>query len=535
MNVYYLFDPTEQQRLNSTGEDYSPVYLKALAIYLGITAMPIAPCELNRINEEDLLIVGASKLSRLPDCKLLLLGTSLKEDPPIPQRVRRVFAAYETIKGERIPLFVPLCAPVTDGEILAYAYTEDGEKHPALLKTGETVYEFCFDLAASVWFSEDGFLPDTPSDYFFIHRTPDTRPLEHAKNTQTFNDLLLCEIETILSHWQIPMIAKQMPCENGDLPDLVFHFSGDDDCSSLQYNLEAAKTMQEFGLPYHINAMPKRGEAFVMTKEEFDEVASHGCEIALHTDFTDGVVYGTESVKAQVALFEKTFGKHPVTNTNHCFIQGGTTAERMRFFHENGIIADNGKMGEFDPADINAFDLCEFGFGTAFPRYTCDDAAHGNTLIPSLEIPISYYEPRLREDPTKIVEYLENGVKYGRILQFFIHPHYLAHRSSQRPLVLNALHLMQTHIREKGYRVLYTTTNEIARFWHSRADAQVTPTQNGYRIRTDVPIFLKVGDRGQTFLLNGKKVEPILRLENGTNSLFIPIPEGTQVLSEAGF
>jgi len=43
MNVYYLFDPTEQQRLNSTGEDYSPVYLKALAIYLGITAMPIAP------------------------------------------------------------------------------------------------------------------------------------------------------------------------------------------------------------------------------------------------------------------------------------------------------------------------------------------------------------------------------------------------------------------------------------------------------------------------------------------------------------
>ena len=528
MKLYYLFDHSERDRLCSEGLDYTPAYFPPLAAYLGITLCPIAPDELCQLTGEDLLFVGASYIDRLPDCKVILMGTSL-EAPPIPsRRERRVFAKYLLASGQTIPLFAPISAPQTCGKTLTYAFTADGEKVPALIK-GEHSFEFCFDLLASVWFSGDGFVTNEPSDYFFIGRTPDTRPLLDAKNTEPFNDLLLSELENALCDFGIPMLWKLPPTTDSGIPDLAIHFSGDDDCSSLRYNVDAALTMEARGLPYHINAMPARGERFVMTKEQFDEIRSHGCEIALHTDFTDGVNYNSQSLGRQVELFEKTFGIHPITNTNHCFIQGGSTAERMRFFEEHGILADNGKMGEFDPTDINAFDLCGFGFGTAFPRFTCDDVNHQNRPIGSMEIPIPYYEPRLESDdsePSKIIGYLENGARYGRYLQFFIHPHYLALKSSKRPAVLRALDVIQKHLDKMGSKVLYCTTNQIATFWKQRAETVLEKCEGGWEITCNTPLLIRLPHPFEKILLDGKYTSVHPKTLAGKSVFLLPISPG---------
>lgn len=430
-------------------------------------------------------------------------------------------------------MFAPISAPQTHGSVLAYALTEEGENVPALIK-GENTYEFCFDLLASVWFSGDGFVSNNPSDYFFIGRTPDTRPLLDTQNTPPFNDLLLSELEKALCDFGVPMLGKLPLTDNLEIPDLAIHFSGDDDCSSLQYNLDAALTMEARALPYHINAMPKRGEYFVMNQEQFDEIRSHGCEIALHTDFTDGVSYDSQSLGNQVELFEKTFGIHPITNTNHCFIQGGSTAERMRFFEEHGILADNGKMGEFDPSDINAFDLCGFGFGTAFPRYTCDDAKHRNRPIGSMEIPIPYYEPRLMNedsDTSKIADYLEKGARYGQYLQFFIHPHYLALKSSKRPAVLRALDFIQAHLEKMGCKVLYCTTNKIASFWKARAEATIKKYGDAWEITTETPLAVRLPHCCKKVLLDGKPAHVLCKTMGKETVFLLPITSGTHLLS----
>ncbi|MBE6632098.1 MAG: hypothetical protein E7623_05290 [Ruminococcaceae bacterium] len=75
------------------------------------------------------------------------------------------------------------------------------------------------------------------------------------------------------------------PLEDGSIPDLAINFSGDDDASGVEINRTAVYYMESVGLPYHINAMPANDEQFVMDKEIFDELHSHGCEFALHTNF----------------------------------------------------------------------------------------------------------------------------------------------------------------------------------------------------------------------------------------------------------
>lgn len=532
MRIFYLYNEKEREKLNKNGYDYSPAYFKALFTLMGVSASAISTKELGKISEEDILVIGAERIESLPNCKCVLLGTSMDNDCAVSERKEQVFAYYERKNGQKLPLFVPIKErQITTGEVVAYAC--DGQnKTPALIK-GDKVYEFCFDFLASVWFSGDGYMPQAPSDYFSLHRTTDFRPLKSELETDAFNDFLVEELEEILREFGASMLYK-LPQKEGRIPDMLIHFSGDDDCTGKDINLQAAQNFNKYGFPYHINAMANRGENFIFDKAVYDEINSLGCEIALHTDFT-AVPYSCDSLKSQVELYEKQFGNHPFTNTNHCFIQDTSTAERMRWFNACGIRADNGKIGSFDPSNINAFDLYSYGYGTAFPRFTCDDAQHGNKHIDSIEIPITYYEPRLYEetsDKSKIRACIDGAKEHGRIIQFFIHPHYVSYYYKDKIIAtMRVLDFIKEYTAQ--YDVLFTTTNNITRFWFDRRDCSLKTDNNVITVnaKTDVIVVLPYNFTGKQISVDGVETPVTTKEQNGKTLSLVCITEGTHIIS----
>ncbi len=513
MNIFYLQNDARREELNSRGIDYTPAYIPAILAWMGAYGIPVTTEGLGELTENDILLANMDDLDVIPENAGLVIllggGESIRE---------RKIHGHFIIGDEKIPLFAPLIADDNEsdgmGEVLCTAEDENGNEVPALIRRNDRVYDFRFDLAATVWFSGDGFVPDKPSDYFFIGRTPDSRPdLGSRYSAEPFNDHLLLVLEDIIADFGVPMISKLPLCEDGTIPDFALHISGDDDCTSADFNLNAARVVNELGLYYHVNAMPG-GDKFVITTAQAEEMAALGCELALHTDFTVQP-YTPDGQKVSADLFRSYFGFEPVTNVNHCLIEGGKSAERMRWLVQSGIIADNGKLGEFDPADINAFNLMGFGYGTSFPRYTCDDAEHSNAFIECMEIPLTYYEPRLGgtyEGTEEMVkEYIDGAAAEGRIAQFFVHPHYFWPENQHSQWSTAAIKLAKEYWTEKGYVPAITSTNRIAKFWKARSEAVITVNDDLITVKCDSPCALVLPEGTKTASVDGKAAEIIVK------------------------
>jgi len=528
MKMYYLNNASRHSYCNEKGLDYTPAYIPAMLSSMGATATPIPPDALDTLKEDDILLVGAERIDTIPNCRVILMGSAIGKDIEPTARVQKVFSHYINARGQALPLFVPAHTDGVEGEILAELKTVEGEVFPALVQK-ENLYEFRFDLAATLWFSGDGFVQE---EAFFagLKRTPDTHPLPIefvADEALPFNDLLLGELEAILRSMGVPMLYRLAPMEDGTIPDIVLHFSGDDDCASVDLNRTSTMHMEEEGFLYHINAMAAGGGSFVFDKAVYDELNEHGCEIALHCDLT-ALPYSLESLKAQKERFIETFGVAPTTNVNHCLIQDGSIAEWLRWLAACDIIADNGKQGIIDPSDINAFDLCGFAFGTSFPRYTCDDAEHGNALISAMEIPMTYYEARLHTedaDTGKIVNYLDNAAAGGRITQFFFHPHYLTWEDVW-PKTQRVLRVIKSHCAEKGYRILRSSTDRIALFWQARAAALLTWDESTVSLDCEQAMVLRLPAAANEVTLNGESIKVDVRTVEGAEAYLITIPAG---------
>ncbi len=532
MTIRYLFDADRKASLNAAGKDYTPAYIPALAAYMGISAAPIAPAELDSLTAEDILLVGAGDMPKAPvNAKaVILLGADALEFPREP-----IIYAYYQKEDKKLPLFAPILPTEGDFQTLAWAEA-DGKRLPALVKRGEKVYDFRFDLAATVWFSGDGFkIKDIWWYSFPIGRTPDFRPLPIDHDSSfPYNDMLLAELEFILRTFGVPMLHKLAPMEDGSVPDFAFHSSGDDDHTSAFYNLNAALTMEAFGIPYHINAMPAGGD-FIINKDQYDEILSHGTEIALHGDFTV-CPYTLESHKEQAETFRAIFKDEPVTNVNHCLTQDGSTAERMRWLAECGIIADNGHSCEIDTTDINFFNLCGFGFGTAFPRYTCDDPEHANEMIGCFLIPLTYYEPRVDgiidryRIPEKVINYIDYAAATGGIAQFFFHPHYLAPDNPHTPAAHAAIKLMKARVEEMGYKPHFTSTNRIAKFWKARSEAALAVSGDSITVTCEVPMILRLPAKPASVTLDGAAAPVTEKTIAGDFAWLVTIPAGTHTV-----
>ena len=513
MNIFYLINEDRKKKLNARGIDYTPAYIPAILAWMGAYGKPVCPSCLASLTENDILLANMDDLDAIPENAgaVILLGGGESI------RQRKIFGHF-FIGEEKIPLFVPLIESDGMGEVLFEAENEDGARIPALIRRNDRVYDFRFDLAGTVWFSGDGFVPEEPSNYFFIGRTPDNRPdFESRYSAKPYNDHLLLVLEDILADFGVPMLSKLPLGEDGSIPDFALHVSGDDDCTSADFNLNAARVTNSLGLYYHENAMPG-GDKFVITPEQAKELADLGCELALHTDFTVQP-YTFEGQKASADLYRSYFGFEPITNVNHCLIEGGKSAERMRWLADSGIIADNGKCGEYNAADINAFNQLGFGYGTSFPRFTCDDAEHENALIGCMEIPLNYYEPRLggqyvgTEEMVK--NYIDEAADEGRIAQFFVHPHYFWPENPHSEWSVAAIKLAKAYWAEKGYRVALTSTNRIAKFWMARKDAVITQSEGSITVNCASPCALVLPEGSEAITVNGAPAETVKKSISG--------------------
>ena len=529
--LYYTIDSTIWAARNAAGEDYTPAYIPSMLAFMGMTGKKIAPDALSTLTKDDVVLLGT-------DCAIpaTCAATCIRFGVPgaeAPTRRRHVYATYLAKNGYGIPLFVPVgTTDVAPDEILSYAEV-DGTRTPALIRAGET-YQFLFDLPATLWFSGDGFMEMQNDPYFPVGRTPDWRPLPNGQyGAQPYNDLLLLELEDILHELGIPSIYRLPPMQDGSVPDMVLHFSGDDDCCSATINRNAAARMKEVGFPYHINAMPNPAGEFCFDTAVLRELQENGCELGLHLDLTYPP-YSAEHVKAQFEQFRAAFGLHPITNVNHCLVQHGTQAEFLRWLQACDIIADNGYLGTFNPDDINAFDLQEYGYGTSFPRFTCDDAAHGNApLFPAL-IPITYYEARLPNedsDPAKVIAYLDGAAAYGRITQFFFHPHYLNDDNVHCTAALRVLALIKQHLAEKQYRALPMTTNTIAQFWQTRRTASAIREGSTITVNSDTPILLQLPTDATIAALDGASVPVTIKQVNDGSAALVFVPAGSHTVT----
>lgn len=528
MKIYYLFNEQTKTECNSKGLDYSAAYFPALFGYLGVTAEKISQDDLSDLKVDDILFT-TKMVENLPNCTKIVLGST---DSSV--REQKIKGFVLTDEGLKLPIFVPFTPAVTDGEVIAYGENEQGEKVPAIVKKDNT-FEFCFDLLAAIWFSEDGFVQGG-SDYFFIERTPDTRPLpDDVSDSEPFNDILVTYIEKILQDKGVVSIYK-LPPMGDDVPDFAMHISGDDDCASAEYNLNATFTVEGLGYPYHINAMPVGGDHFIFDKAVYDEIIAHGGEFGLHSDFTGELKYCEASQIAESEKYKEWYGEYPSTNVNHCLVQGGSTPDRLRWLANANIIADNGKLGTFDPNDINAFGLQGYGFGTAFPRFGCDDAQHGNQLLGCMEIPVTFYEPRLysdEESPEKVINYLDNSAKHGRIAQYFIHPHYFhPDNALHRDAVLRLFKVTEKHVAEKGYKMLKTTTNRLADFWDKRRKATILYNGNTVEIKCDCDSVLQIPNAKEV-KIDGNIAKAVEKTINGKKVLLIPVEKGSHLIEIA--
>ena len=507
MNIYYYFNVQKRQERNGNGLDYPACYMPSVLKFMGIDADVFSG---QKLDADDILFVCAEKTDFTPDCRVITLGTAPAE------RIEKVFTH---ING--IPLFVPL-EDAPGGDVIL----RDENGLPAVVKT-ENGYHFCFDLVSSVWFSSDGY--PAKCDYFFIGRIPDARPLKDEFSPPPFNDMLIAFLEDILKEMGVPSVYRLPPKDN-TVPDSVIHFSGDDDCTSKDLNIEAAKNMHTYGFPYHINAMVGKTGDFVFDKNIYDELSALGCEVALHLNFADGYEYSDKTVKDQALLFEKKFGVKPYTNVNHCLIQEGSVHKRLRALSECKIAADNSNLGIFDKTDINAFDLTGFGYGSAFPRFVCDNAEHGNVPLYTLEIPITYYEARVIDGNTsKIKSYIDGAVQNGRIIQFFFHPHYISSYYKQKQQrTTDALEFIKEYT--KNFNVMFSTTDSIAKFWHARAGVKIKTDGECINVSSQIPIVISLPPcyKDKRVTVDGITATP--EIKNG--NILLPVDAGKHTIKK---
>lgn len=551
MTLWYYQDPSARAAAHGEGKDYTPAYLPVMLRNLGVTGEALTTDALTagKVAPGDTVLFGADTLpADAADALNDALGRGAfavgfetaggpfgKAPLPAPEDIYGI-AGYFTFSGSDEPLpvlgsFVRAEAgnAVSDGTIRA----EDGV-FPGCLRSENTVY-FPFDLPATLWRAADGRPTVEPRPPFPFGRVPDGSVLPaDYDHTIAYADCYQRYLLDLLLKRGIPSVFP-LPPKEGRAAELLLYFAGDDDCCPPEVILEASEKMAARGLPYHINMMPNETtlDGFSMNEEQIAVIRSRGQELAVHYNFAC-FPYGEEGWKRQNALFAEKVGGENCCPVNHALIQLGTNAERCRREEALGHLGDNSKFQYApDPNDINAFNVTGFAFGSAFPRFTIDDAAHGNRELKLCEVYNSYFEPRIREgkpeEYEKLFGYLDAGAYYGRTLQFFLHPHYLTDYYGPCRPTLTALDAALNHVKEKGWNTVLLATDALTRWWHDRAACRLTDL-TGAGFTAHLPkgrsFTLRLPDGAHGIRVDGRPVGAERHTVGGVSALLLTLPGG---------
>lgn len=516
MAIYYWRNEEAKEAAHMRDQNHWFCYLSELLTRLGVTGEPIGEA-LNGdriLGEDDVLFLDSGELPEelLPiltqgvDRGLTLIGFATRgvdrlfgirsTDRVIPQPEGPFSqTGYFQLVGEgrewlppperdaALPVFAEVVTATARDSRIGGVVVCGGEEWPAFFQCGQAVY-FAFDVTQTLWVGTQGKPVLGGSEQFPVGRVPDGRAVSLDYDTRTaFGDDYMLLFQSILAGKGYPMLHRLPPLPDGTIPDLLLYYGGDDDATdAVSVDLRASDIMAELGLPYHLNLMQGPDGEFLLSTEQFEQMEARGQTLALHYDLTAGLdAFSQENFGVQIKRYRHTYGQTPVVNVGHCLVNRGW-AEHARYQAAYGIRGDNSRLAEIDPADINAFNLYGFGFGTAFPFFVYEDGAHGNVRLPFVDLPITYYEPRIGEAyPTgraQLHACLDSAVYFGRTINLFLHPHYLAgYEGYDSRMTQEALRDMLSYCACKGYRPYHCTPDDVCLWWHDRAASQLSAPQ----------------------------------------------------------
>lgn len=399
---------------------------------------------------------------------------------------------------------------------------------------GQALY-FCFNVAQTIWALHHGRPIDDDYDGDGKLRFSDGMITRPFTTRVPYADMLMYLLRNVIARQGLPFIHGLPPMPDGDIPDALFHYGGDDEgASDLQ--LIASRTMRELGLPYHINIMPHPDGHFGMSKVEYEQLKANGHEPSLHFNFIDGVEHPCKftrrQVQQQVDWYVAAFGELPVCTVFHWVTWHGWT-EVAEWLAGAGVKADNSRFIQYCPP-TNPVNTVGFGFGTGYPFFHYCDWRKDNDRIRFLGMPIGAYE----------VGYLGAEVQFHTLrlaidmarfwhlpMNLFYHPIYVA----QYPACVEAIKQGLAYIEQTGLKALHVGPDEATEWWLARSEARLSEVEQADRavsFTTDchwsagmIVQLLWTGDEPQV-QVDGQPAKWAVRQEYGARWLYVAMPAG---------
>jgi hypothetical protein len=409
------------------------------------------------------------------------------------------------------------------------------------LGAGSAFY-VAFNLTQTMWAIHQGRPLDGDYDGDGYYRTSDARVIGLNDPEVGYTDELLFLVQSMVGRQPVPLV-HQLPPLGDAVPDALLYWGGDDEAAAGTQVI-ASNFMRAQGLPYHINIMPRHG-AFAVTPADFAAIKANGHECALHYNFIDGFAHPnafTEAdLRAQADLYYAAFGERPVCTVNHWLCWTGW-AEPARWLAAAGGRADNSRAHRGSPP-LNPVDLLGFSFGTAFPFYFYDDAAHGNRRIDLLCEPITAYETGyLPEGNDFTVQHraLDLAARYHLTLNMFYHPICVYNHATCRAAIQEVLRSLA----ERHIAAVHMGNDALWAWWSARSRARLDAVvRDGALVRfrascdyaggSIVKVPLGAGGHGRAATCDGQPAPLEEREEFGQTWAFIILPPGEHDVSLA--
>lgn len=409
----------------------------------------------------------------------------------------------------------------------------DKTEYPAICwkKAGKgIVYYFAFSLPKTLWVLQQGRPVDKDYDGDGYYRTGDGIVLTRAHDLMLpYADIHRAVLRDILSEVPQPFIYEIPADEEGNTPDFMLHYGGDDEGSD-DYQMIASRVMKERNLPYHANLMLNKNGEFAVTREQFRELKENGTEPSIHFDFFAArKFYTREEFDRQLTKYIEAFGEVPKVSVNHVLMWNGWV-DHERWCMERGIKADHTKIHKHLMPDYNPINTVGMAFGTTYPHFVYDDYSHGNEKMEFLDIPIGFFEPRVypeteQQDKARIDNALEMAFMHKAALNIFVHPVYLA----TEPACLAALDYIKERIAQVGYKVIHVNNDFLCDWWYDRSEISVTEVKTGkkscsFTAVSRRPFAVQMKNHTNTYYVNGeeKKARDMDRFAEGWKLYWIP-------------
>jgi hypothetical protein len=364
---------------------------------------------------------------------------------------------------------------------------------------------FAFDLPKSVWQLHQGRpLPSLPPGAFAL-RTPQMQVLGSNSTKIAYADEMVELLQNMLAARGTPLIYP-IPPDGRRVPEALLYYSGDEYTGPAEWSITASDFMAQQGLPYHINIA---AHLHPMSPDQLKHIQGNGHEISCYLWIKTPDKKGSDLSREQFALqtdsLRERYGVEPGSVlVGSCQWSGWT--DSARWLAEVGATADNTFIGQKGPTGDALADpkhlygnpwyngpFFGFGFGTSFPYFFHDDAAHGNARIDLIEQPIVGYElghrasnilseqDDLRDDQTlslsDIHEAIGRAIQHHLVMNLFYHPYYIVHFEHCR----RAIREITRYIEYRGSHVLHMANNEVAAWWRARDRSRVEQVERSAR------------------------------------------------------